>query len=101
MNKKCSSSRKNTCSEIAEFVDRYVSARLPSQEDEKLFTLVNQVQRNTHSASCRKTGKICRFNFPKPITSTTLVTPPSTDHPEETPEQKSQKKQHLKRSSLQ
>ncbi|CAG2241334.1 unnamed protein product [Mytilus edulis] len=70
---------------------RYVSARLPSQEDEKLFTLVNQVQRHTHSASCRKTGKICRFNFPKPITSTTLVTPPSTDHPEETPEQKSQK----------
>ena len=59
---------------ICKFVDRYVQCSLPSpEEDPELHSLVNNLQRHTHSHSCRKTGKLCRFNFPKPVSKETLV----------------------------
>ena len=59
---------------ICKFVDRYVQCSLPSpEEDPELHSLVNNLQRHTHSHSCRKTGKLCRFNFPKPVSKDTLV----------------------------
>ena len=45
---------------ICKFVDRYVQCSLPSpEEDPELHSLVNNLQRHTHSHSCRKTGKLC------------------------------------------
>ena len=59
---------------IAAFVDRYVSCELPSVAlDPELHSLVNQLQRHTHTASCKKKGNHCRFNFPRPISSETVV----------------------------
>ena len=53
---------------VAAFVDRYVSCELPSVAlDPELHSLVNQLQRHTHTASCKKKGNHCRFNFPRPI----------------------------------
>ena len=65
---------------ITAFIDKYVSAALPSEEhDPELFTLVSQLQRHTHSAACRKTGKTCRFNFPKPIAEKKFISQPPQD----------------------
>ncbi|XP_060577549.1 uncharacterized protein LOC132734725 [Ruditapes philippinarum] len=72
---------KNSPEEIAAFIDKYVQCRLPDEDsDEELYSLVNQLQRHSHSASCRKSGKECRFGFPRSISSHTLVSrPPSLD----------------------
>ncbi|CAC5377900.1 unnamed protein product [Mytilus coruscus] len=63
---------------IETFIDKYIHSTLPSQEDDKeLYDLVNFLQRHTHTSTCTKTGKMCRFNYPKPVTSKTVFARPS------------------------
>ena len=57
---------------ICGFVDKYVQASIP-KSDETLKALVTELQRHSHSASCRKKGSLCRFNFPRPPTDRTLL----------------------------
>ena len=55
-----------------DFIDQYVSCKIP-QEDSKLKELVLSLQNHKHSSYCRR-NKVCRFNFPKPPSSKTLIT---------------------------
>lgn len=49
---------KSSSLEITSFVDKYVKCNLPDENtDEELYTLVNQLQRHTHSPSCKKRAK--------------------------------------------
>jgi len=76
---------KDSPTTIARFADKYISCEIPSEnEDPLLFSLVTQVQRHSHTASCTQTGKTCRFNFRKPISDETLLT--VTEFPNEAPE---------------
>ena len=64
----------NTEKEICSFIDTYVSCNIPDSEtDPDLYTLVDKVQRHSHSSSCMKSGRGCRFHFPKAPTSETLI----------------------------
>ncbi len=69
---------------IRDFIDTHVSCALPSEEqDDQLHTLLSQLQRHSHSATCRKSGKRCRFNYPHPIAPCTVVADcPDTGDPE-------------------
>ena len=67
--------------EFINYVDRYVSCSLPDQEkDPELHELVTSVQLHSknHSKSCKKGGKICRFNFPRPISRETFIATPTS-----------------------
>ena len=70
---------------VTEFIDQYVTCELPlSDDDELMHTLVSTLQRHSHSASCRKTGKSCRFHYPRPMASKTVVADtPSDEDPKE------------------
>ena len=63
-----------------DFIDQYISCKLPP-EDGKLKQLVLLLQQHKHSSYCKR-NKSCRFNFPKPPSSKTLITkfdPENTD----------------------
>lgn len=52
-----------------------------------LLSMCNNTAKN-HSKSCRKGGKECRFNFPKPPSCKTFITSPCEDEkPEESYDQ--------------
>ena len=61
-----------TDKEISTFVDKYITCALPS-DIEDLKEKVTKLQRHVHSPSCRKSGKKCRFAFPKPPSKQTVV----------------------------
>ncbi|XP_035813472.2 uncharacterized protein LOC118471686 [Amphiprion ocellaris] len=65
---------KNTDTEVIEFIDQYVTCKLPS-EDEELLEIVKSVQQHSkrHSKSCKKNKTVCRFNFPKPASMQTFI----------------------------
>ncbi|XP_061601162.1 uncharacterized protein LOC133463585 [Cololabis saira] len=65
---------KNTDEEVVEFIDKYVTCELPSQ-DETLLDIVTSVQQHSkrHSKSCKKNKTVCRFNFPKVPSSRTFI----------------------------
>ena len=58
-------------SQVCGFIDQYVSCKLP-KEDGKLRELVLLLQQHKHSSYCKR-NKSCRFNFPKPPSSKTLI----------------------------
>ncbi|KAJ8019324.1 hypothetical protein HOLleu_42141 [Holothuria leucospilota] len=63
-------------SSVIQFITRYISCRMPSPEsDKELHDIVCSVQMHSksHSKSCKKTGKACRFSFPKPPSQETFV----------------------------
>ncbi|XP_075334585.1 uncharacterized protein LOC142395729 [Odontesthes bonariensis] len=64
----------NTDEEVVEFIDKYITCELPS-EDEPLFEVVTSVQQHSkrHSKSCKKKNTVCRFNFPRPASSRTFI----------------------------
>ncbi|XP_058494640.1 uncharacterized protein LOC131465769 [Solea solea] len=64
----------NTDEEVVQFIDKYVTCELPSQ-DEGLLDIVTSVQQHSkrHSKTCRKNKTVCRFNFPRPASSQTFV----------------------------
>ncbi|XP_030849505.1 uncharacterized protein LOC105444942 [Strongylocentrotus purpuratus] len=74
-------SHEDTEENISRFIDKYVTCQLPpSEDDELMHSLVSTLQRHSHSASCRKTGKNCRFQYPRPIAPVTVVADtPSTE----------------------
>ncbi|XP_030019133.1 uncharacterized protein LOC115439438 [Sphaeramia orbicularis] len=65
---------KNTDEEVAEFIDRYITCELPS-DDDTLLDIVSSVQTHSkrHSKSCKKNKTKCRFNFPKPVSARTFI----------------------------
>ncbi len=60
---------------IVQFIDKYVTCELPPEDDVELHEIVSNVQIHTkrHTKSCRKTGQVCRFNFPKPPSNSTFI----------------------------
>ena len=71
---------KNTDEEVIQFIDTYVTCELPSQ-DEPLKDIVTSVQQHSkrHSKTCKKNNTVCRFNFPRPATSSTFICRSSED----------------------
>ena len=65
----------NADDEVTEFVDKYISCEIPPESDTELHEIVTSVQTHsqTHTKSCRKTGKTCRFNFPRPPSNRTFI----------------------------
>ena len=64
---------------VTAFVDRYSSCKLPDEsEDPELHEKVKNVQMHnkSHSPSCRKGKKTCRFNFPKCVAKETFISRP-------------------------
>lgn len=59
---------------VIQFVDSKVSCQLLAEND-PLFEVVSSVQQHSkkHTKSCRKGGKTCRFNFPKPPSQRTFI----------------------------
>ncbi|XP_072023189.1 uncharacterized protein [Amphiura filiformis] len=70
--------------EVLEFVDRYISCEIPPETDPELHEIVTSVQVHSknHTRSCRKTGKTCRFNFPKPPSDRTFICTPTAERDE-------------------
>ena len=64
-----SSTEEHVCASI----DKFISAQLPSQD---VYDLVLAVQTHSHSGTCRKSGKSCRFHFPRPPTNKTIISHP-------------------------
>lgn len=64
----------NSDSEVCDFVDKYVSAAIP-ENDNQLKELVLLLQKHRHSTYCKKQNT-CRFDFPKPPSYYTLITEP-------------------------
>jgi hypothetical protein len=64
---------------IVELIDNITSCSIPD-EDERLASIVSEVQYHRHSKSCKKWSNTCRFNFPKlPSPVTVIATAPSSD----------------------
>ena len=65
----------NTDEEVTNFADKYISCEIPPETDTELHDIVCSVQTHsqTHTKSCRKTGKTCRFNFPRPPSNRTFI----------------------------
>ncbi|XP_058478094.1 uncharacterized protein LOC131449268 [Solea solea] len=65
---------KNTDKEVVDFIDRYVTCELPS-DDDSLLDIVSSVQMHSkrHSKTCKKNNTVCRFNFPRPASAQTFV----------------------------
>ena len=66
-------------SDLSTFIDKYISCTVPDNNNQ-LSSLVQTVQRHSHSATCTKHGTKCRFSFPKPLMSETSVFLPPEDH---------------------
>ena len=72
MGQRCSRFGVDTNDDVCDFIDQYVSSRVTA-EDGKLKYLVLLLQKHKHSSYCRR-NKTCRFSFPKPPGSKTLIT---------------------------
>jgi hypothetical protein len=81
----------NSAQQVCEFIDKHISCQLPSADDDaELHEIVKAVQMHSksHSKSCKKGGKVCRFNFPKPVASATkVIMPEEIDSQEQNDEQ--------------
>ncbi|XP_062615938.1 uncharacterized protein LOC134277623 [Saccostrea cucullata] len=68
--------KEDPVSEIAQFIDKYVSCSANCDDDDREFV---DLQIHKHSRTCRKKGKdICRFGFPQPPMDSTLILEPLT-----------------------
>jgi len=63
---------KDSDREVCEFIDRYQTCCIPD-DDEELKNLVLNVQKHSHSKSCRMKDGSCRFSFPKTPCERTIV----------------------------
>ena len=59
---------------MCSFIDKYISC----EQEGKLKDLVLLLQQHKHSTYCKR-NKRCRFNFPKPPNSKTLIATPDPD----------------------
>ena len=67
---------------VCAFIDKYITAMIPSvtSENEHHIKLMDSLQKHTHSDYCCK-NKSCRFGFPKqPARKTIISRPPLDDH---------------------
>ena len=80
----------NSEDEITEFVDKYITCEMPPESDAELREIVTSVQVHTknHTKSCRKTKKVCRYNFPRPPSNRTFICKSLVQDDDETPETK-------------
>ena len=62
---------------VCAFIDKYITCAIPQTEG-KLKDLVSLLQQHKHFTYCKR-NKSCRFNFPKPPSSKTLIAAPETD----------------------
>ena len=64
--------------EVIEFIDKYISCAVRPESDEELHEIVTSVQTHSknHTKSCRKSGKVCRYNIPKPPSNRTFICEP-------------------------
>ena len=62
--------------EICDFIDKYVSCSIPREEG-KLKEQVLLLQQHKHSSYCNR-KKNCRFRFPHPPSTCTLISSPAT-----------------------
>ncbi|KAG1928320.1 ATP-dependent DNA helicase PIF1 [Pimephales promelas] len=72
--------------DVCDFIDRYITCQLPdSSADPELHRIVTEVQLHSrnHSKSCKKGNVLCRFGFPKLPVSSTTITRPRPQRPEE------------------
>ena len=67
----------NRDEEVTSFIDKYQRCSIPQGECD-LKRLVLSVQKHVHSKTCRRSGK-CRFRFPHPPSSETVIARPSTE----------------------
>ncbi|XP_062607978.1 uncharacterized protein LOC134269784, partial [Saccostrea cucullata] len=58
---------KNTEEEVCSFINKYISCKL-DHENEYV-----DLQKHCHSSSCKKKDATCRFSFPRPPSSKTLI----------------------------
>jgi hypothetical protein len=81
-----------TDGEVVAFVDKYVTCAIPDETtDPILHQLVTTRQAHYHTGTCKKKlGVSCRFNFPRPPSSQTLISRAPDG------EQASQKKEQAK-----
>ena len=62
--------------EVCEFVDRYVHGKIPfdNEDNSDIHGLVKKLQGHAHSPYCRPhVNAKCRFNFPRPPTTKTII----------------------------
>ena len=64
---------------LIEIIEKWISCSL-STGDEKLDSIVRESQMHKHTAySCNKSGKGCRFSFPKPPSNKCMISRPVTE----------------------
>ena len=79
----------HTDEEVCKFIDKHITCALPV-DDPTLCEIVKSVQRHSHSEYCRKKGS-CRFKFPRPPCSKTLLArEPGDDEESEEKQSKAQ-----------
>lgn len=65
---------KNKDEEVVQFIDKYVTCELPSDDDTLLDTVTSVQQHSKrHSKTCEKNKTVCRFNFPRPVSARTFI----------------------------
>ena len=66
---------KNSIEEVVAFVDKYVTTRIPSvEEDPDLHQLVTTLQRHSHTKTCQQAGQDKRrFGYPKTVSPVTKI----------------------------
>ncbi|CAF3792202.1 unnamed protein product [Rotaria sp. Silwood1] len=66
----------NSDDEVIQFIDKYITCQMPNErKDPFLHEIITKVQTHSksHSKSCKRRDKVCRFNFPKPISRRTFI----------------------------
>ncbi|CAM4556297.1 unnamed protein product [Leuciscus chuanchicus] len=77
---------KDSDKDVCDFIDRNITCQLPDPSaDPELHKIVTEVQLHSrnHSKSCKKGNLLCRFGFPKLPVSSTTITRPRPQRPEE------------------
>lgn len=60
--------------EVVDFIDKYVTGKVPSQDETLLDTVTCVLQHaKRHSETCKKNNTVCRFNFPKVPSPCTFI----------------------------
>ena len=72
----------NSDEEVCAFVDRFINGKIPSDipDNEDVRSLVMKLQTHSHSPCCRPhTRAKCRFHFPRPPSTKTIIARGVTD----------------------
>jgi hypothetical protein len=66
----------NSDEELMEFIDKHITCKMPNErKDSHLYEIIKNVHTHSksHSKSCKRRNKVCRFYFPKPISRRTFI----------------------------